>query len=246
VVGDACRKLLWNSESLFIFRIPAEGRGGDQMRRQLMAVVVLAVAVSTLPASAGTSPSCMLIRDPAGDATDQPSLSVPGVNQPDLDIVSADVASDERVTTTVIRVQRLGTALEAAGRRNQYRFSFYLGGYGDVDTVAYRSVDGEQFAVTLPAEGADMTRAVLPATGTFDVARNEVRVTIPLMQASGHRNVRKQTYFTRLAADTFRGFGAAGNSLGLAGGLGLATGVDHASSGNRYLAGSPSCVQTSR
>jgi hypothetical protein len=173
-------------------------------------------------------------------------MSVTGPNQPDLDIVSADVASDARSVTTVIRVQHLGTALEAAGRRNQYRFSFFLGAYGDVVTYAYRRVDGEQFAVTVPTEGETTTRTVRAATGVFDVARNEVRVTIPLMQARGNRTMRKQMYFTQLSAETFRGFGAAGSGAGLPGGLGVATGVDQASSRNRYLAGSPSCVQVGR
>jgi hypothetical protein len=157
--------------------------------------------------------------------------------------VSADVASDARSVTTVVRVQRLGTALDAAGRRNQYRFSFTLGRYGDVVTYAYRGIDGEKFHVTVPTEGEDMTHTLLPATGVFDVARNEVRVTVPLVQASGNRNLRGRTYFTRLAAETFRGAGAV---AGVAGGVGVATGVDSASSGSRYLAGSPSCVKVGR
>ena len=213
------------------------------MHRLAVVVVALGVAASATPSLAGTSRSCLVIRDAAGDATDQPHLAVPGVNQPDLDIVSADVASDARSVTTVVRVQDLGTALEAPGRRNQYRFSFHLGYYGDVVTYAYRGVDGEKFNVTVPTEGEETTKTLLPATGVFDVARNEVRVTIPLKQASGNRGMRKPTYFTKLAAESFRGAGAV---AGVAGGVGVATGIDHASSGGRYLAGSPSCVQVGR
>lgn len=216
------------------------GRGVKLAGRRRIALLLstLSLAIFATPSLANSSQSCMLIRDPAGDASDQPNLTVPGVNQPDLDIVSADIASDARSVTTVVRVQRLGTALEAAGRHNYYRFSFYLGQYGDVMTEAYRGVDGEQFAVTVPNEGDGVGRPELPATGVFDVARNEVRVTIPLMRASGNRIVRKGRYFSQLAADTFRGVGT-----GTPFGLGVFTAVDHASTAKQYLAGSPSCVQ---
>ena len=213
------------------------------MRRSTLAAAALAVATAATPSLAGPSGSCMLIRDAAGDATDQPGLAVSGLNQPDLDIVSADVASNGRSVTTVVRVQHLGTALEAAGRRNQYRFSFHLGAYGDVVTYAYRGVDGEKFHVTVPTEGESTTKTLLPASGVFDVARNEVRVTLPLKQASGDRRMRTKTYFSRLTADTFRGVGPV---AGVAGGVGVSTGVDHAATASRYLAGSPSCVQVGR
>ena len=213
------------------------------MRRLAVVVVALGVAAAATPSLAGPSKACMLVRDAVGDATDQPNMTVPGLNQPDLDIVSADVASDARSVTTVVRVQRLGTALEAPGRRNQYRFSFHLGAYGDVVTYAYRGVDGEKFHVTVPTEGEYETKTLLPATGVFDVARNEVRVTLPLKQASGNRKIRKPTYISQLAAETHRGVGAVS---GLAGSFGVATSVDNASSESRYVVGSASCVQVGR
>ena len=213
------------------------------MRRLAVVVVALAVAASATPSLAGPSKACLLIRDVAGDATDQPNMTVPGVNQPDLDIVSADVASDARWVTTVVRVQDLGTALDAPGRRSQYRFSFRLGLNEAVETFAYRGVDGERFAVTVPTEGEERTKTLLPATGVFDVARNEVRVTIPLAQASQGRKMPKKTYFTELSASTFRGTGPA---VGIAGSVGVSTGMDSASTTARYLAGSPSCVPVGR
>ena len=214
-------------------------------RRARVALLVAAVCLTGLatPGVAGQKRACMLVRDVAGDATDQPGLAVPGINQPDLDIVSADVASDPRAVTTVVRVQDLGTALDAAGRRTQYRFSFHLGAYGDVVTYAYRGVDGEKFHVTVPTEGEGTTKTLLPATGVFDVARSEVRVTIPLQQASGNRKIRRPTYISELAAATFRGVGPV---AGVAGSIGVSTGVDTASSTSRYVVGSPSCVQVGR
>ena len=213
------------------------------MRRLAVGVVALGVAAAATPSLAGPSTACMLVRDAVGDATDQPNMTVPGLNQPDLDIVSADVANNATAVTTVVRVQDLGTALEAAGRRNQYRFSFHLGAYGDVVTYAYRGVDGEKFHVTVPTEGEGTTKTLLPATGAFDVARNEVRVTIPLKQASGNRKIRKPTYITNMSAETFRGVGPV---AGVAGGVGVATGVDSASSTSRYVVGSASCVPVGR
>lgn len=207
-------------------------------------LLLAAVSVAGIAApSTASSPrfSCRLIQDPVGDAADQPNTQLPGVQQPDLDIISADIASNERSVTTVVRVQNLGTAVDAAGRRNMYRFSFQLGNYGDVVTEAYRGLDGESFDFNVPNEGDDTTRPDLPATGVFDVARNEVRVTIPLMDASGRRIVWPSTRFKRLAADTFRGVGTSTRVA-----LGVMTGVDRANSTRQYRAGSPSCVEVGR
>jgi hypothetical protein len=206
-------------------------------------LAVLCLASSATPSLAGTSGSCMLIRDVAGDARDQDHGTYIGPNEPDLDIVSADIASDARSVTTVVRVQHLGTALEAGGRRNLYRFFFQLGNRHEyVVTLAHRGIDGEQFGVIVPSEGGNVTATELPATGVFDVAHNEVRVTIPLMQASGNHIVRPQTYFSHLVADTYRGVGTGPEALGVT----AATSLDYADTTARYLAGSSSCVQVGR
>ncbi|MDX6197205.1 MAG: hypothetical protein QOJ79_356 [Actinomycetota bacterium] len=204
---------------------------------------LLAAALLVAPATpslAGSSSSCRLIQDAAGDGNDQLNGTRLGPNEPDLDIVSADIASNARSVTTVVRLSNLGTALEAAGRRNLYRFFFQLGSRHEyVVTLATRSLDGEQFSVIVPTEGSDVpgTDTAVPATGTFDVAHNEVRVTIPLSLASGNHNMPHQTYFHNLVADTYRGIGTEA-----AGGANASTSIDYASTDRRYLAGSSSCV----
>lgn len=209
-------------------------------RRVVLLLAALSLAASATPSLAGPSRACMLVRDAAGDASDQPNLTVPAVNFPDLDILSADIATDARSITTVIRVQDLGTALDAAGRRNQYRFSFKFGqNFGEIVTYAYRGLDGEQFLVSIPSENGSVTVDQLPAKGVFDVARNEVRVTIPIAQANDSRPVRRGTYLSGLTATTFRG-------VGILPGIGAATGMDSATSESRYLVGTPSCVQVGR
>src|SRR3954454_4928922 len=110
-----------------------------------VASVMIAAAllgVSGTPSLAAASPSCGFIQDTAGDGNDQLNGTRVGPNEPDLDILSADVATDARSVTTVVRVANLGTALQAAGRRNLYRFFFQLGSrHENVVTLATRSLD---------------------------------------------------------------------------------------------------------
>ena len=208
-------------------------------RIALLAAVVLAAALAT-PSMASTPRSCMLIQDKVGDAQDQPYTTPPSPNQPALDIVSGDVASNQNFVTTVIRVAQLGTALDSPGQDNQFQFTFWVGTDSRaVTTYAYRSADAESFWFAVTPEGGGPEPSSL-ATGVFDVAHNEVRVTIPLDQAAHGRIIRPSTRFTHLAASTWRGYG-----LGKAY-TSIATGLDTASSDKTYLVGSPSCVAVGR
>lgn len=204
-------------------------------RMALLAALASAAALAT-PSFASAPRSCMLVQDQAGDGQDQPYTTPPSPNQPALDILSGDVASNQRFVTTVIRVARLGTPLDSPGQDNQYQFTFWVGGDSRaVTTYAYRSADSESFWFGVRPEGGG-TEPLSLATGAFDVAHNEVRVTIPLDQAAHGRIIRPNTRFTHLGASTWRGYG-----LGAAY-ASVATGLDTASSGKTYLLGSPSCV----
>jgi hypothetical protein len=204
--------------------------------RIALLVALMSAAASATPSLATTPRSCMLIQDKAGDAQDQPYTTPPSPNQPDLDIVSADVASDQHSVTTVIRVAHLGTPLDSPGQDNQFQFTFWVGKDSRaVTTYAYRSADAESFWFAVAPEGGGTEPSNL-AKGVFDVAHNEVRVTLPLDQAAHGRLIRRTTRFTHLGASTWRGWG-----LGKAY-TSIATGLDTASTDKTYLVGSPSCV----
>jgi hypothetical protein len=210
-------------------------------RWRLLIVAALLVAGTATTAHAAPAQACRLVQDAAGDASDQLNGTHVGPDEADLDIVSADIASNATTITTVVRVQHLGTALEAAGRRNLYRFFFHVGNREqNVVTLATRSVDGEKFAAIVPTEGTDVpgTDTEIAATGVFDVAHDEVRVSLPVKTANWNRRLPRGVQLTQLVAGTYRGVGAEA-----AGGADASTSIDWAGNGHSYVAGTPSCVR---
>lgn len=202
--------------------------------------MLLASAVA-LPASAAPV-RCKQLVDQGGDARASlpPSFTPLGPNEPDVDILSGDVASDGRSVTTVVRVAHLGSALESAPRRVLYQFYFRLG-KRQVATLAARSLDGETFRVHVDdPETHDATgqSPYLPARGVFDVEHDEVRVSIPLTTATNHRRVKRGAGFDQLVIEVSRGVG-----LNVAGGTSAGEILDSARSTARYPVGSATCVR---
>ncbi len=205
--------------------------------RMALLLGVACVAGLTAPSYASMPKSCYLVQDKTGDAQDQPNTTPPSPNQPAYDIVSGDVASDQKSITTVIRVAHLGTALDSPGQDSEYHFTFWVGRDSRVvTTYAYRSVDAEKFFFGVAPESPGTNDPLSRATGVFDVANNEVRVTVPLTQAAHGRVIRGDTRLTHLGASTWRGYGVESAYTS------IASGLDTASSRKTYLLGSPSCV----
>jgi hypothetical protein len=127
--------------------------------------------------------------------------------------------------------------LASPGTDNEFRFSFWVGRDSRaVTTYAYRGFDAEKFFFAVAPEGASTYQPLTQATGAFDVANNEVRVTVPLADAAHGRIIRRDTRLTHLGASTWRGYGVESVYTS------IATGLDTASSSKTYLVGSPSCV----
>lgn len=206
--------------------------------------LALLVSVVATPASAA-SIRCNQIVDSHGDARASvpPGFTQVGPNEPDADIVSGDIASDASSVTTVVRVARLGSAVEAAPRRVLYQFFFRYGKY-EVATLAARSVDGETFRVHADnpeTHDASDASPYVPARGVFDAARNEVRITIPLGTATQHRIAARGATFGGLAIEVSRGVG-----LNAAGGASAGDILDSARSPAPYPLASPTCVHVGR
>ena len=222
-------------------------RDRDRLRRSVVRVMVgvpLLAGVAAIPASAEPV-RCKQVVDQGGDARESvpPSFTPVGPNEPDADIVSGDIASNGKSVTTVVRVAHLGSALEAAPRRLVYQFFFRFGKY-DVATLAFRSVDGETFRVSADnPETHDATGASpdMPAEGVFDVAHNEVRVTIPLLTATAGRSPKPGAVFDQLVIQVTRGVG-----LNSSGGASAGEILDSARSTARYPAGSATCVRVGK
>lgn len=225
-------------------RLDTDGCSGQQdlsRRRVVVAGIALLSSLALVPASAAPI-RCKQIVDQGGDAraSAPPSATPVGPNEPDADIVSGDIASNAKSLTTVVRVAHLGSALESAPRLVVFEFSFRLGNY-DVITRAARSVDGETFRVQADnPETHDATgeSPFMLAQGVFDVAHDEVRVSIPLLTATSGRALKPGATFDQLVIRVIRGVGLNSEERASAGEF-----LDSAQSAVRYPAGSATCVR---
>jgi hypothetical protein len=215
----------------------------------------LAVVLLAGQALATTAPAkvCRILRDPAGDAgatvptPGEPVRVLPGGATDDL--LSADVASDGRTVTAVLRLADVvGTDL-VAPTGHGYSMSFRVRGSEREQFLQARTyATGTQFSYGYrytDAAGLTYVRVVGAARGTVDPARNEVRVHVPATVLQGR--VRKGSVLLDLHASTFRlwGQGVVGprDVQGVTVPLdGTATTFDSGDA-DRYVVGTPSCVR---
>ena len=149
------------------------------------------LALATLAGPSSAAPPCNLETDPTGDTflaryQEAPPAGGPvyGPQEDSLDIVSADIASDGKVVTAVIRVANLGAAASTAPTGRGYEFTFTTTKTENLLYLRALKDAAETFEVGFkePLEVGVTTlyTALGEATGVFDVAKNEVRITAPL------------------------------------------------------------------
>lgn len=152
-------------------------RDNPKVRAIVAIVVALVLAMTSLSAHAAThkkkrkkhapkpKPVCHLVTDPKGDA--------PPTGDSSLDIVSADVATNARTITAVIRVAKLSNPDTMAPEGEYYAFNFTAGaGQGGHSLYAMLSPVGNSF------EGG-------AGTGVVDTAKSEIRISVPLSYWTG-------------------------------------------------------------
>jgi hypothetical protein len=144
-----------------------------------VALAPCAVAVAA-PAPKPAPPACNLLLDDKGDAVD--SAFAPGaypVSEAAVDIVSGDVASNAKVLTTVLRVSDLATSSPTSPTGLHWKFFLDINGT-EVFTQAVSELTGATFSVGQidPTTGTSTT--IGDVTGVIDVAKDEVRVHVPL------------------------------------------------------------------
>jgi hypothetical protein len=217
---------------------------------------VCLLVLSLLPALGGTALAakaptvCNLVKDPTGDATfDIAGPGVPGDSGDD--IVSGDVATNASTLTTVVRVASLDAADPQAPLGRAYMFFFSTKGsdrlfYTNVTTY----VQGTTFEFGYREAGLGGLNAnyvLASGTGAVDLAKKEVRMSIPLaaLRAGGGRTT-PGTKVSGLTIETRRVAGqgvvpapvVSGNQVPIGGGRLL---FDDAG-GKSYLMGTGSCV----
>ena len=160
-------------------------------RTALLASLITVGSVAGLAEAAPKKLPCLLVTDPANDTflarqQDQyhPQGAPYGPQEDGLDIVSADIASDGKILTAVVRLKNLAAAVATApgGRSVDVNFTIpdfeYILYVRAVDTGGAPTFEAG-FKEPLPAVTTLPTK-LGDGTGVLDAKTNEVRIHVPL------------------------------------------------------------------
>ena len=191
------------------------------MRQTLAVSAALALAAAgaahAAPARPKPKPVCNLVTDPANDTF---------TGAKSLDILSADVATDGKVVTGVIRFAKLVKPTEepASPTGGFYQLQFTYNGSGHVLT-AHITPKGEEYGPTGKS------------TGKYDLAKNEVRIHVKATELAGSPVFKPGSLLTNFVVRTDIGNPTVpvGSTFQILG--------DSASGNKPYPVGYPSCVR---
>jgi hypothetical protein len=201
----------------------------------LVASVAAAGAAGAVVKNPAPQPVCKLIVDDAGDA----SLQAPIPSDDSIDLTGADLASDTKNVTAVLRIKNLGATspLQVTGRNYYFEFT-----PAKAQFPVYFSYE-EDFSAPLlggvfsygdlePGTGGVPTYTRKgDATGVIDSAKNEIRISVPTSAVQALGNVKAGSKISSLSASTTAVLGV------------LVADVDTAEATKPYVAGYPSCVK---
>ncbi len=207
-------------------------------------LLVMSMAVS---ATAAPGWACKLVVDERGDSdiAFEPNAVT---NSSSLDVVSADVASNDRLLTAVIRVDELVSLDPRSPAGSFYQFMF-TAQRSRFHLEAGRTVDGELFQLWVVTSsvgdengGSSTSERRAVVDGVFDEDASEIRITAPLSAFRPHAVIARGTTISGFSITTFRGVGNSGATGPGRGYSATMHSSDHAKSTATYRAGSPSCV----
>ena len=158
-----------------------------QVRLALVPLVALVAGVAPLAEAAPKpKPVCQTITDPKGDTfavRAQDAQGAYGPQEDALDIVSADLASDGKVVTAVVRLSKLSRAIATSPQGFTVGVDFIIGSSSDVVRLQGVLVQGgDRFEVSAKAGDAlpnVPSTFVGAATGVVDEKKGEVRIHAP-------------------------------------------------------------------
>ena len=191
-----------------------------------MSVRTIAALAATTPLLLGVAavdaaprpkpkPVCNLIVDAKGDAV-APAAPMP--NDPNLDILSADIATNATTLTAVLRIADLSGKGDTSPTGRAYTFVFTARGH----VVSVEGIVGPSGVTWAGGKGS----------GTIDSKKNEVRVHIPLSTLPVQ--VKAGDKLNGLKAHTWRWVHGTRVVIG---------NVDTGVTNTAYTAGAPSCVK---
>jgi hypothetical protein len=234
------------------------------MRLSRLAPYAAAAALAAFsPAALAAPRACRLVTDPAGDGRLTGNTSTPYTDDvydsTDLDILSADVATDAKNVTAVVRLKTLRENDPDAPTGRSWDVSFVTGEQRYVlrADVAPDGQSGivfrEQGRTTYSGNGAATAEGIGKAKVVLDYARAEVRMTAPLSRFAPYTPIVRGHALKDLSVWSYHHAGTGGSRHSLPndwvvdyGGGGLSHSIDHATSTRVYLAGAPSCVAVGR
>ncbi|MDT7572815.1 MAG: hypothetical protein QOE05_2989, partial [Actinomycetota bacterium] len=201
--------------------------------------------------------------DPAGDDRITGNTSTPYsddlYDSSDLDIVSADIATDAKNLTAVVRLSTLHETDPESPTGRMWELFFVVGEqrYVISSRVVFDKHDGYVYRETTRHEeggnGASSAAGIGEAKVVLDYARAEVRATAPLSYFTPYTPIYKGAPITHLEAWSYHFDGVGGDRYELPNDLvvdygsgGAGDSVDSARSTKYYLAGGKSCVVVGR
>ncbi len=193
--------------------------------------LLAATGVAAQAAPKKAAPACNLVVDAKGDATQFYVLgdgSVP--NEPAADILSADIATNGKQMTTVLRIDKLAKSSSAS----PLGFVWYV--YFDVDGITFftqtkADPTGDTYSLGyLDPTGIRSAVADPAATGVIDTDKNEVRVTFNLSQLEPQAKLKTGGKITGIRGLTNRSA------------IRIVLQSDEAIGAKSYVEGTPSCV----
>lgn len=208
------------------------------MRARLLRPVLAAgllglLATAGLAGAAPAKPVCNLVQDLKGDGTgfvftDEDYLP----NNPQLDLISGDIATQGKTITAVIRTDQLALSDANSPTGRAYYANFLV---GEAQLFLSAALDGAG-AATFTGGFTETRRTSLgAATGVIDVAKKEVRISAPLSLFAEKAKITNGTKIQdlNLLAQRYVGHRSAG---------GATPSADDALGGKTYVAGAKSCV----
>lgn len=205
--------------------------------RALRVAVTAAFSLSLVAAggalAAPPKPTCNLVQDLKGDGTgfiftDDDYLP----NNPQLDLVTGDIASDGKIITAVIRTDELALSDPNSPTGRAYYANFTVG-----DATLYLSASLDRSGAGSFSGGFIENRrsSLGAATGVVDPDKKEIRISAPVSLFAEKAAIKKGVKIQNLNL-------LAQRFLGVSGVAGVTPSADAAEGGKTYTVGTKSCV----
>jgi hypothetical protein len=167
--------------------------------RSAAALAISVAALTGTTAHAAVKPVCNLVLDGTGDTflARAQDGNAPGPQEDGFDIVSADIASDAKTLTAVIRVKKLSSAIQTSPLGAGFAFDFTLPTSPLQGSMRAVFVTGQApyFEATYkdPSVPNSPSTFLATAKGFADTKKNEVHISVPVSVFSNLGPIKKGT-----------------------------------------------------